>query len=89
MRFAIVGELVQQMKAEAIPAGERLIEREKDLDEAFAQRQITPVSLATLTSKIGEAQGNLRAIHLKYHLTTTELLTGQQRDRYAHLRGYR
>jgi len=31
----------------------------------------------------------LRAVHLKYHLTTAELLTSDQLRGYAELRGYR
>lgn len=82
-------ELVEQMKAEAVPVGETLITRESALDRAFADRQITPDSLALLTARIGETQGQLRAVHLKYHLTTADLLTPHQRHKYAELRGYR
>jgi hypothetical protein len=42
-----------------------------------------------LTAQIADTQGKLRAVHLKYHLTTADLLTGAQRQRYAELRGYR
>jgi hypothetical protein len=45
--------------------------------------------LAVLTAQIGEVQARLRAIHLKYHLTTADLLSPHQRHRYAELRGYR
>src|SRR3954468_14522603 len=41
-------ELTDQMKAEAVPVGEKLIERERMLDQAFAGQQITPGSLAAL-----------------------------------------
>jgi Spy/CpxP family protein refolding chaperone len=82
-------ELTDQMKAEAVPVGEKLIERERALDQAFAGRRITPENLASLTAQIGAAQGELRAIHLKYHLTTADLLTPHQRHQYAALRGYR
>lgn len=81
-------ELTDAMKAEAVPVGEKLIERERALDHAFALRDITPTSLADLTAQIGETQGELRAVHLKYHLTTAELLSPHQRHRYAELRGY-
>ena len=50
---------------------------------------MTPEALAALTAQIGDAQGKLRAVHLKYHLTTADLLTADQRRRYAELRGYR
>ena len=84
-----VGELLDSMKAEAIPAGELLIKREAALDRAFADKTISTEALAALTAQIAEAQGQLRQIHLKYHLTTAELLTPHQRHRYAQLRGYR
>jgi len=82
-------DLTERMKAEAVPAGEKLIEHERALDQAFAGQTITPVTLSALTAQIGETQGELRAIHLKYHLTTAALLTPHQRHRYAELRGYR
>jgi Spy/CpxP family protein refolding chaperone len=81
--------LFDAMKAEAVPAGEALIARETALDRAFAERTISPQTLIALTTEIGEAQGSLRAIHLKYHLTTAELLSPHQRHRYTELRGYR
>ena len=82
-------QLFDAMKAEAVPVGERLIEQESALDREFAERRISPESLAQLTARIGETQGQLRAIHLKYHLTTADLLSRHQRHRYAELRGYR
>jgi hypothetical protein len=81
--------LYDSMKAEAIATGEALIEGERSLDQQFAKRTMTPEDLAALTAKIGNAQGKLRAVHLKYHLTTADLLTADQRQRYAELRGYR
>lgn len=86
---AQVQRLFAQMKAEAIPVGETLIEQEKQLDREFAEQRISPISLDRLTSQIGETQAKLRAVHLKYHLTTAELLSAHQRHRYAEVRGYR
>ena len=83
-----VRQLYDAMKAEAVPVGEVLIAHEAALDRAFAERSISPSTLALLTAQIGETQGRLRAIHLKYHLTTAELLSADQRHRYAELRGY-
>jgi Spy/CpxP family protein refolding chaperone len=83
-----VQELFDAMKVEAKAVGETLIEQERALDQAFAGRQISPASLERLTAQIGETQGRLRAVHLKYHLTTAALLTEHQRRRYARLRGY-
>lgn len=84
-----VQALYEAMKAEAVPVGERLIEQEGALDREFAEQSILPTTLARLTSQIGETEGLLRAVHLKYHLTTAALLTEHQRHRYSELRGYR
>jgi Spy/CpxP family protein refolding chaperone len=90
---ADIGQRVQQlydtMEAEAVPVGEMLIAHESALDRAFAEGSISTATLSSLTAQIGEAEGRLRAIHLKYHLTTANLLSAHQRHRYAELRGYR
>lgn len=84
-----VQELFEAMKVEAITAGEKVIEAEAALDRAFKDRTITPERLADLSAAIGITQGELRAIHLKYHLTTAALLTADQSLKYAEFRGYR
>ena len=84
-----VQQLINAMKAEAVPAGEKLIRQESALDQAFAEQKISPASLQSLTTRIGETTGQLRAVHLKYHLETAKLLTAQQRLHYAELRRYR
>lgn len=78
-----------QMKEEAIMAGEALIAAETALDRAFAGRAMTTDRLTQLTADVGAWQAKLRAVHLKYHLTTAELLTPHQREVYAVARGYR
>ena len=82
-------ELLTAMKAEAIPLGERLIAQEADLDKQFANKTITPASLAAATDAIGITHAALRQAHLKYHLSTVEVLTPAQVQRYAELRGYK
>ena len=82
-------QLSEGMKAEAIAVGETLIANELALDQQFVDGKMTPEALTALTAQIGDAQGKLRAVHLKYHLTTADLLTVTQRQRYAELRGYR
>jgi Spy/CpxP family protein refolding chaperone len=85
---AKIQELFAAMKAEAIPFGERLIAHEAELDRRFADKTITPASLAATTDAIGATQVALRRAHLKYHLLTLDLLTPAQAHRYAELRGY-
>src|SRR5262245_9046634 len=80
--------LFAAMKAETIPIGERLIAEEAALDRQFAERAITPASLTTAVSAIGTTQASLRAAHLKYHLSTLDVLNPTQIRRYGELRGY-
>lgn len=81
-------ELFRNMKDEAVPLGERLIESEAGLDRLFANRTITPAILDTTTNDIARLQGQLRQTHLKYHLAMVDLLSAEQIQRYRQLRGY-
>jgi hypothetical protein len=80
--------LFDAMKEEASALGLVLIEQEATLDRAFATRRISEQSLQDMTKQIATTQGQLRAVHLKYHLATADLLTEGQRRQYAILRGY-
>jgi hypothetical protein len=80
--------LFEAMKAETIPIGERLISEEKALDTLFVTHTATVDAIAAATAAIGDTQARLRAAHLKYHLSTVELLQPAQLQRYAELRGY-
>ena len=80
--------LFNSMKAEALPLGSKLIEQEADLDKQFASRTVTPASLKASTTAVAVTQGELRETHLKYHLSTVEVLSPHQMHRYAELRGY-
>jgi hypothetical protein len=87
-QIASVRELFGAMKAEAVPLGERLIRQEADLDRLFSTSAITTDALSERTKAIGDTQAELRVTHLKYHLSTRAILTSQQIERYAELRGY-
>jgi hypothetical protein len=76
------------MKAETVSIGERMIGQEAELDRLFASRSVTPASLAAATEAIGQTQAALRKAHLAYHLSTAVILTAEQTQRYAELRGY-
>jgi hypothetical protein len=80
--------LFAAMRAETVPLGERLIAAEAELDRLFAERSVTPESLDTAMQAIGRIGAELRAAHLKYHLSMDALLTREQVRRYAELRGY-
>jgi hypothetical protein len=86
---AAMQRFFEQMKAETVALGERLIEEERALDRLFADRKVTPESLQAVTQRIGTLQAQLRAAHLKYHLEAAGILTADQSRHYAELRGYR
>lgn len=75
-------------KAEARALGARLVEAERKLDTAFAEKRIDAAQLESLTRQIGLLQAELRASHLRTHLQQTRLLTAPQVALYAELRGY-
>jgi hypothetical protein len=78
----------ESMKAEALSLGSKLIEQEAELDRQFANRTVTSESLKASTAAAAVTQGELRQVHLKYHLSMIGLLSGPQMQRYAELRGY-
>src|SRR5450631_1233965 len=80
--------MFEVMKAETIPIGERLIEQEATLDKLFADKIITLDKLSAATAEIGATQADLRAAHLKHHLSTVAILEPAQIQQYAALRGY-
>lgn len=81
-------EVLAQMKAEAVPIGERLIRQEAELDRLFASREINPAILRSKTEQIGTTQAQLREAHLKHHLAMIDILSEVQISRYQALRGY-
>ena len=80
--------MFEAMKAETIPIGERLIAQEAALDQLFADHAITAEKLSAATAGIGVTQAELRAAHLKYHLSTVAMLEPAQIQHYSLLRGY-
>lgn len=80
--------LMHRHKAEARKLGGRVVALERELDAQFAGGKATPAEVDRLSLAIGEAQGRLRADHLRTHLETTGLLTPEQVNRYVKARGY-
>ena len=54
----------------------------------FGEKRVTRASLDAATARIGAAQGELRAAHLRYHFAMIDVLSPAQVARYAELRGY-
>jgi Spy/CpxP family protein refolding chaperone len=78
----------EKMRKEAIAAGEALIAAEAHLDRLFTQKQITYDRIEAQTAVAAGQEARLRAIHLKAHLEMAEILTPEQMESYARLRGY-
>jgi Spy/CpxP family protein refolding chaperone len=81
-------QLMAQHKTTARTLGGQLVDAERALDTAFAQKQIDAQRITELTQRIGNLQATLRAEHLQTHLRQTALLQPQQIARYQSLRGY-
>lgn len=80
--------IFQQMKADAIAAGEKLISAEQAIEDAFRSGKLEKDTLRQLISDAEAARAELRYIHLSRHLETPPLLTSEQIARYKMLRGY-
>ena len=80
--------LYTDMRNKAQPIGRKIIEAERNLDEAFANSRIDPAILRSLVHAIAILQSELRSVHLEIHLAQRSLLTPEQISRYDVLRGY-
>lgn len=80
--------LFASMEARAMSLGRALIDEERKLDRLFASKAIDPDSLNRTLDAIGDLQAKVRGVHLEAHLDQVKILTPQQTERYAVLRGY-
>jgi len=87
-QVALISQIWEAMKTEAIAEGEVLIGLERDLETAFRDGSITEVLLAEKVNAIAASRARLRIIHLSTHLRTPDILSGEQIDKYNVLRGY-
>ena len=76
------------MQADAMRLGQQLIARERHLETLFATGTIVEAQLEQLVADIAAMQGQLRAVHLRAHLTQRTILTPEQLRHYDVLRGY-
>ena len=80
--------LFDDMRAAAIPTGERLIAAEAAIEAAFASGTVDEASLRSLLAEAESARTELRFIHLSQHYKTVQFLNPEQIARYNVLRGY-
>ena len=80
--------LFKQMRDQAIELGNILIDRERVLNNHFAQGTISEELLRDLLEQIGQVRAQLRYVHLSTHLKTPDIVTKEQIELYNKLRGY-
>jgi Spy/CpxP family protein refolding chaperone len=80
--------LYEEMRSKAIALGKQIINLEKEIDGAFTDRIITEEFLQNKVSKSANLYGQLKVVHLEYHLSMVKILTPQQVEQYNELRGY-
>lgn len=85
---ADVQAIFDAMNAEARAIGADYVEAEAHLSRMFAAGHASPGMLEMQLEASADALARLRAVHLGAHLETTPILTGDQREIYAQLRGY-
>lgn len=83
-----ISSIYEQMRTDAVAAGERFIAAEAALSDAFADSDLSDERLRDLLAEAAEARAELRFIHLSQHLSTPEILNDAQIQRYSILRGY-
>ncbi len=76
------------MQTQASVAGRRVVDAERNLNDAFAKGGIDEAALSSQVRELGRLNGEFRLAHLKAHIEMKALLTPEQIARYDHLRGY-
>jgi Spy/CpxP family protein refolding chaperone len=80
-----IAALVDQMKGEAIPAAQRLLDDEAALDRLFIDHRATLASITAASEQAGRSEAAARVVHLKYHLAMMKVLTPEQVAEYEAL----
>jgi len=85
---AEVQAIFDEMKTEAQAVGAEYVAAEAHVSRMFALGHASPGMLEASLATSSDALARLRGVHLAAHLATTPILTGDQREMYAQLRGY-
>lgn len=76
------------MQARAQKLGADLVDAEAKLDELFRSMEANNARLEAVVAEAEKVRAALRSTHLSAHLEVTPILTNQQKELYASLRGY-
>ena len=87
-QVAAITVMFEEMRTEAIAAGERFISAEAAVSTAFEDAEVSQEELVRLLAIAAEARAALRLVHLSRHLATPALLSDEQVRTYSVLRGY-
>jgi hypothetical protein len=82
-------DLIHSMKKEAISLGNKIIEKEKELDSLFINNIADEKIVQSLILEISQLNGELRFVHIKAHIGQKEILSAEQINLYDKLRGYK
>ena len=85
---ASVEAIHDEMKRAAMSAGAEYVASEEHLTKMFRAGHAEPDMLAALLQSSANALSRLREVHLAAHLAVTPLLSDDQKETYARLRGY-
>ncbi|MDH5547563.1 MAG: hypothetical protein OEZ43_18430 [Gammaproteobacteria bacterium] len=88
MQITQTQAIFDEMQTKAVDLGKQLVDKEKSLDQLFANGAIDAKQLNTLVSAIGELQAKIRYVHLQAHLKQKTVLNQHQIHRYDQIRGY-
>lgn len=77
-----------EMQARAGALGREVLREEAALEKLFASGKANDASLRAATGEAARLRGELRFLHLRYHLAMRDLLNQEQLARYRQARGY-
>jgi Spy/CpxP family protein refolding chaperone len=77
-----VRSLEAAMLTESRPRSAALLTAERQLDALFTSGRATEADLASRVAEVERLRGEVRMVHLRYHLKTRDVLTEQQRLAY-------
>ena len=78
--------LLAAMFAESRPKGERQLEAERKLGSLFSEGRADEASIRAAVADVERARGDVRLVHLMFHLKTRDVLTDEQRRLYHEAR---
>ncbi len=88
LQLEVVAERFAMMQDRARRAGAAYIEAETALDQAFRDKVMDLVAIKRLTLEADRLRAEKRFAHLQAHIEVRSILTEDQLQRYATLRGY-